>query len=123
MSASDLAKLYKVTTPHNASYPDPITFSRGDKLTTGKPDPDHPGWIWCVNAEGKSGWVPKEFLKIESTQATTLRDYDAKELTVGQGELVTVIEAISGWSWCETDDKRRGWMPTKCLTALTSPDL
>ena len=85
-------------------------------MTVGKRDTEYPGWVWCTEKSGKSGWVPENYLAIEGDQGVMRRDYDATELTIGAGETVALLGSESGWGWCRTVDGREGWLPLELLS-------
>lgn len=113
----------RVTTTYTAQYADPISFARGETITvTERAEPwrDNSAWmwVWCEDARGKSGWVPEGFFERRGEGAGAgvgLRDYSAVELSVAQGERVTVEDEVAGWLLCVTDDGRRGWVPLECV--------
>ena len=112
----------RVLKSYTTQYPDPITIRKGDLVTLGKRDTDFPGWIWATSLEsGKSGWVPEQFLRIRGDQAESLRDYSARELTVAEGSMVTVLEALLGWCLVESDSGDRGWIPQSHLARSVTP--
>jgi hypothetical protein len=100
---------------HQRSYDDPITLVSGERVELGKRElwNDQYLWIWCTNAAGKSGWVPDSYLDIraENQQATARRDYDAIELTVHEGDRLTLFEATHGWVWVRNAQRAAGWVP------------
>jgi SH3-like domain-containing protein len=81
----------------------------------GADDPEFPGWRWCTGADGRSGWVPEQFLRRDGQNAVMLRDYTARELTVRAGAEVVCEQAIAGWAWVTDADGRTGWLPESCL--------
>ena len=100
---------------YQAVYLYPIAFTAGETVQAIRRDTEYPGWIWCAGSSGKSGWVPERYLQIEGERATALRDYNAVELTVEVGEILTLLEIESGWAWVETGDGRCGWVPVHHL--------
>jgi hypothetical protein len=103
----------RVVTPHAATYAGAMRAKRGELLTCGRRDDEWPGWLWCTNAEGKSGWVSESYLRIKGTQATVLRDYDTSELTAAPDEILTVETEESGWLLCVNGTGQRGWIPAR----------
>jgi uncharacterized protein YgiM (DUF1202 family) len=99
--------------PHTTTYYDPITIRAGEEVTVGHEDAEFPGWVWCTDPRGKSGWVPKSTLEFsfDGNSARSFEDYDATELTVSRGDMVTVLGEESGWLWCENARGKRGWIP------------
>jgi hypothetical protein len=109
-----------VTIDYTAQYQDPITLAAGETATLdGREEPweENPDWIWVwgVNAAGKSGWIPRAWLRTEGSRGVALADYDARELTVAAGERVSAVREESGWAWCITDADRSGWVPLSHL--------
>ena len=100
------------------TYPDPIRGKFGDKLEIGEPDPDNPDWIWCVGPELRWGWVHHSVID-RDLQCLT-EDYDARELDVEAGELVTVEKTLSSWAWCINDNGEAGWVPVSCLEEIST---
>jgi hypothetical protein len=100
---------------HQRSYDAPITLVNGDRVSLGERElwNDQHLWIWCTNNAGKSGWVPDAFLDIDGDDqhATANRDYDAIELTVSEGESVTLLEQTHGWVWVRGEHGAQGWVP------------
>ena len=91
-------------------------------MSLGKRDTDFPGWIWATSlASGKSGWVPEQFLSIDGDRAQSLRDYSARELSVSEGEIVTIREELLGWALVETESGASGWVPGSHLARSVTP--
>jgi len=104
---------YRVIQAYSKTYPDPIRGKRGDALEIGEPDPDNPDWIWCVGPERRWGWVHDSV--IDRARSCLSEDYDARELDVEVGLMVTVEKTLSTWAWCITEEGAAGWVPVKCL--------
>lgn len=70
-------------------------------------------WIWCTDQRGKSGWVPKNRMHINSDNITAITSsiYSALELTVAAGDELKVTEEESGWLWCVDRRGNHGWVP------------
>ncbi len=104
-----------VQTAHAVQYPDPITMRKGDVLTLDGRRDNWQGhiWVWCIHADGKSGWVPDSFIDETGNTATARADYNAIELAVEAGETITVLQETNGWYWCENAGGRQGWVPTE----------
>ena len=111
----------RVLKSYTTQYPDPIVLSKGDAVVVGERDTDFPGWIWATAvATGKSGWVPEHFLLITGELAESRRDYSARELTVSEGDIVTIREEILGWALVETEAGGAGWVPLSHLARSSS---
>jgi hypothetical protein len=100
---------------HQRSYDDPITLVQGERVRLEERDlwNDQYLWIWCTNDAGKSGWVADSFLDIDADgqHATSKRDYDAIELTVNEGDRLTLLEETHGWYWVRNEQGTQGWIP------------
>ena len=96
-----------IVTPWKAMYADPIDIRAGEPIVIGHEDPEWPGWRWCTDPRGKSGWTPSQYLD----SSTILHDFTARELTIEQGDRVTLLHELNGWYWAKHDDGREGWIP------------
>ncbi len=110
---SNDTKQAHVVEAYTSAYPDPLVLAKGDPVTVGRNDDEWPGFVWCTDTTGKSGWIPENYL--ERQQNSSLGhlkcDYTAQELTVAVGEIVTIIKQESGWVWGMTESGQVGWMP------------
>lgn len=101
-----------VTRPYRQPYPDPIRVSAGERVS---PDfaksTEFPGWAWCTDDRGRSGWTPLEWLAREGDEWRVTRDFNAIELSVDVGTRVVMKAQIAGFYWVMTDDGRSGWVP------------
>ncbi|MFW5709480.1 MAG: SH3 domain-containing protein [Chloroflexota bacterium] len=106
---------------HQRSYDDPIALEMGEIVEITKQElwDDQYLWLWCVAANGKSGWVPESILTIEGARGSAQRAYNALELTVEPGALLIVHEWIGGWYWVENGQGECGWIPDFCLAEQT----
>ncbi len=104
-------RIGRVIKAYQAAYPDPLIVKSGEKLIIGEKESEWPGWVWCTNARGKSGWVPKEYLESYGGFERARCDYDATELTVVAGERLSIHKIESGWAWCENEYHQSGWVP------------
>ena len=77
--------------------------------------------MWCVDAAGKSGWLPEQALAIDGDQGRALWDFDAIELTVAAGDRVTGHERLNGWVWCVNARGAAGWVPLDKVRPVASP--
>lgn len=109
-----------VTTAYQSEAPEPLIAKKGEKLQLLAPAPpssDFYGWWQCANSEGKKSYVSNTFITIEGSVGTLLRDYDATELTIAEGEKVQVLEEHNGWYWVQWGE-RLGWIPKKNVRIL-----
>ena len=110
----------RVQTAWEVVYADPIRFSKGEQVTITEKRDLWEGihlWVWCIDAEGREGWVPAPVIEIEGDSAVAKRDYNALELPVEAGEMLEVLETLNGWCWCRTQTGKEGWVPTQNLAS------
>jgi hypothetical protein len=102
----------RVTRAHVTNVSGPVRFAAGDALGVGHRDRQWTSYVWCTDPSGHAGWVPDSYIRMTGEhEATALRDYDATELTVGEGEELEVIEEAGGWLLCRTSLGITGWVP------------
>lgn len=111
-------KKARVKANYMSSSLDPLFVMRGESVIVTYESEEWPGWIWCINKEGKSGWTPINYLEISGESAVAKQDYDAAELTVRAGDELMVLDEESGWCWCAFGDDEKGWVPTENLEFL-----
>lgn len=105
---------------YEVAYTNPIRLRIGDKvqITKRETNPDWLGWVFCIDKNGISGWVSKNYLKIEGSSAEVLKNYDASELAVTAGEQVYCLMTEFGWAWVRNNQKLEGWVPVKNLGGI-----
>ncbi len=101
----------KIIKDYESSNSNPIQVKRGEVVTPSKKDKDYPGWVWCATQDGKASWVPERILQIKNDNATVTEDYEATELSVKEGDVITTFQSESGWVWCEKENGEQGWVP------------
>ncbi|HEQ98090.1 MAG TPA: hypothetical protein ENO22_01970 [candidate division Zixibacteria bacterium] len=111
-------KKAKVAKSYKSAYPDPLILRSGQKLRTEEKESEWPGWTWCVDDDGRAGWVPSSYLQITENTARAITDYNANELTVDIGDELQLLEEESGWYWCENSNGERGWVPAECISDI-----
>ena len=110
--------VYRVVKTFQAPQADPLVVSGGERLAFERRETEWPGWIWCVDESGKSGWVPEAWVCPEGETCVMRRDYDGTELSVADGEEFAVTLTESGWAWGTTSDGRKGWVPMAYLEKI-----
>ena len=102
----------RVIKDYQAPYPDPIQAQAGDEVVVdpGK-ETDIMGWVWCINHAGKSGWVPSAYVEIEGDRGRMLQDYNAIELTVHVGDVLTVHKTEGSFHLATDQKGQQGWVP------------
>lgn len=94
----------------------PLNGRRGERLKFERRETEWEGWLWCTSSSGRSGWVPESWLDLEDETGVLRRDYDAVELTVTPGEVLTASQFESGWAWATRENGERGWVPLDRLS-------
>jgi hypothetical protein len=94
---------------YDCAYPDPIAFAANDRLQLGREDEEYPGWIWCTDPRGKSGWAPVDL--VDRSNGLALADYSARELSARAGEMVSIRHKAHGWAWVINSKGEAGWLP------------
>lgn len=94
-------------------YPDPIDVNTGEIVVLGKTDPEWPGWQWCTDGRGKSGWVPIEWIEARGNACGIIKHpYTARELPISIGQKILVQRQESGWYWASNEAGETGWIPS-----------
>jgi SH3-like domain-containing protein len=118
-------RILKVIKDHKSEFHVPLMAKKGEIVEGQEKETEWEGWLFCRNASGIHGWVPKSYLESisESGRFQFLRDYNARELTVDQGQEVIVLDEESSWAWVRTLLGEEGWIPIEKLQGLKSkPD-
>ena len=106
----------RIKKAHTSSYPNPISFEKGEVVGLGAEDTEYPGWVWTRTRDGNEGWAPLSYLEVtELKKATAKRSYCAIELNVEHGEEVEVVNELNGWAWCANEAGEYGWLPKEVL--------
>ena len=99
---------------HKSNYPNPIGFTKGERLSVEKKDNEFEGWIWVTTIDGNQGWAPVQYLKLEEgNTATATQDYTARELDTREGDELFLQYALNEWGWVKKRDGSCGWVPLK----------
>ncbi len=106
-----MQQAFRVTRAHRSAFADPLNARQGDQLSFERRETEWPGWIWCTDPSGKSGWVPESWVEFGTGSCTLKRDYAATELSVEVGASVTVDLVESDWAWATTETGESGWLP------------
>ena len=109
---------FRAIKPWQVHYPDPIRGAAGDRLTLGRRDDEFPGWVWATAADGRAGWIPESWLRVEDDSGYFIRDYTAAELPLEPGDVVSGELVESGWLWATNASGREGWAPLDCLADI-----
>ncbi len=112
-----MPETYRVITAHQSTHPEPLTVRKGERLSFERKETEWPGWIWCTSRSGKSAWVPEKWVEIDGDSCVMKRDYNATELSVEVGEVLTVEFEETGWAWATKESGESGWVPLEYLDA------
>ena len=97
----------------------PLQLEAGDVVKTGPKDKQWPGWIWVSNDAGRGTYVPEDCVKKEKGQPATMSQaFNARDLSVEKGAVVTGLREVGGWLWCRDASGAEGWLPAFVLAAV-----
>ncbi len=94
-------------------YSDPIDVRAGETVVVGHDDPEWPGWLWCTDPRGKSGWTPAAIID----SGVVSENFTARELRIRAGDSVALLRHESGWYWARDGEGREGWIPATSVRA------
>jgi uncharacterized protein YgiM (DUF1202 family) len=100
---------------YRSAYPEPLKLPIGEQVTVGTKVSEWPGWLWCTDSNGKSGWVPEAYIQRQGATGVVTVAYDATELSAETAEEVEVVRQESGWAWCRKTNGDEGWLPLDVL--------
>jgi uncharacterized protein YgiM (DUF1202 family) len=110
----DPPQIGRVIKEWKVNYPDPIVVEAGELVTPGATDPEWPGWQWCTDRRGKSGWVPVDYFSLIDDKTGKMRfSYSAQELAVEIGDEIKLHQLESGWYLATTQTGNKGWVPAR----------
>lgn len=112
----------QVVEAYESAYPNPIRVSEREELTVEERETDWDGWLWCVDAEGREGWIPEAYVERRGDRWVSLESYVARELTVEPGERLTAHDAVAGWEWCEKPTGEAGWVPAENVRSIPTSE-
>lgn len=104
------SKQFRVLADYEVNDPHPLILKSGTPVRILRNDLSWPGWLW-VEAENQAGWIPEAFLKINGPEATTVRDFNGRDLSASRHEELLAIEEAPGWIFAENARMETGWFP------------
>jgi len=109
----------------NADYEERNTLAihlePGQEVTSGPADNAWPGWIWATDHNGRSGYVPAEYLEpLGEDRWAVLKPFDPTVLKVQRGDKITSLEHIHGWHWAQNQSGQSGWIADYLLKPATA---
>jgi uncharacterized protein YgiM (DUF1202 family) len=109
----------RVIADYQAPYPNPVRVKAGDEITLDRDKKtDIPGWVWGTDRAGVGGWVPESYIEPHGEADVIRCDYDAIELTIHVGDILTFHKAESGFYWVSDQTGRQGWVPASHVEAV-----
>ena len=104
-----------VAARHKATYIEPLVVQAGEAVTVTDRDSEWKGWLWCLNAKGKGGWLPTDIVQHRDEDSMVTEDFSTAELSVNIDEVVILHQYKNGWFWVTNQDSQSGWVPAECL--------
>jgi SH3-like domain-containing protein len=97
-----------------------IHIRPGDVVGVGHRNQQYPEFVWCASEDGHQGWVAESYLEMTGeTEAVAVKEYDAGQLTVVQGELLDVLDEQPDFLLCRNAAGAQGWVPRRVLGAVS----
>jgi hypothetical protein len=107
--------LYKAIKSYQPESRQNWIAGKGDIFKYERRQTTYSGWIWCTNKKGESAWVPEEWVKISEDTCRLIRDYNAIELDLKIGDMVSGVFEVGGWIWIVNTLGEFGWVPQDYL--------
>ncbi len=114
------ADRYRVTRDYEAAYSDPLILAKGQSVLIQERESEWPDWRWCTAPSGRTGWVPKSYVIRDKGAWKAARNYDATELSVSKGQVLSAQFQESDWIWTIDEQGREGWVPLNHVEPLTA---
>jgi len=107
----------RVAAGYVPQYPDPIAVDVGQRVEfqARADDGEFPGWRWACAGDGRAGWVPEAWFRVDGDSGVARRCYSARELSVATDDPVLVLDEIGGWLWASKGSGDPGWIPATAL--------
>jgi hypothetical protein len=106
----------RVTESRPRDHVETIHISPGDVVGVGHRNQQFPEFLWCASENGHQGWVAESYLEMTSEkEAVALREYDAAQLTVVEGELLNALDEQGAFILCRNAAGAQGWVPARVL--------
>ena len=109
----------QVRAAYAPQYADPVAVEVGAhvRFQARADDGEFPGWRWAVAADGRGGWVPEAWFRVDGDRGVARRRYSARELPVAAGDRVVVLDEFGGWLLVSPGHGEPGWIPASSLAA------
>ena len=93
-----------------------IHIGPGDIVGVGHRNQQYPEFLWCASEDGHQGWVAESYLEMTSEkEAVALKEYDAAQLTVVEGEMLDALDEQGAFVLCRNAAGAQGWVPARLL--------
>jgi len=109
----------RVLADYQSAVSHPLNLHAGDVVQISDQDQRWPGWVYCTDQNGNTGWIPERYLLRREGGAVLCKDYNGKELTVKAGDELLVCQVLTSWSWCLNEKGEPGWVPTHLVQKLS----
>lgn len=109
---------YRVVRDYAPQPGEPIRFERGEAIVVERRSEAYPGWWWCSDKRGRSGWVHERYFTEDDYRYVATEDYDGSELSARAGEVLTSLIEHDGRALCVNRDGEQGWVPLAHLEAF-----
>ncbi len=111
---------FKIIKGYDREIQNPIVIMKGSTILIIKRNyGKYKDWFWCRTDDGKDAFVRVEILEVGSSTATFLKDYESKELTVFESDVLVPIFEMGGWTWARKSSEDEGWIPMKLRSPTT----
>ena len=109
----------KILKSYQTKYKNPLILKAGDVVTLGEEEKKEKwkGWIRALTDENE-GWIPLQIIIIseDGKTGTVTEYYSAKEIDVNEGDSITLIKKLNGWSWIKLESTgEEGWIPDEII--------
>ena len=110
------ARKVRVTESRPRDHVVTIHISPGDVVGVGHRNQQYPEFLWCASEDGHQGWVAESYLEMTSEkEAVALKEYDAAQLTVVEGEVLDALDEQGAFVLCRNAAGAQGWVPARLL--------
>jgi hypothetical protein len=112
----DQPRKVRVTESRPRDHVVTIHIGPGDVVGVGHRNQQYPEFLWCASEDGHQGWVAESYLEMTSEkEAVALKEYDAAQLTVVEGEVLDALDEQGAFVLCRNAAGAQGWVPARLL--------
>ena len=117
-ASQDHPAIVEATSFYRSPFPTPLIAKQGAVLNLSMRSDEQPGWVYGTDAEGREGWIPREWIKIDGNRGTLRRDYNATELNFEPGDRLEVTLVLDGWYLARNAEGETGWVPARLMKLI-----